>query len=273
MYLLLQPIDAAFAADQLRSKTTPLFKPVTYELFHYLGDDWAKYAPIYDLKNDANAAQKQRVIDFARLLTKSNDAEFAARVGDYLDLDEFARYLACLVLVANYDSILTTGQNFYMYLDPRSNKFGFLPWDMDAAWGNIWVATKPEFERASIWHPWAGQNRFLERILAVEEFRQIYRAHLEDFSNRLLVADRIQKRIDEIVPFIRDATAAESNFRLNKFDQQIGAKPVTPSPGERPNSINQPAYPYRKFVEARARSVRAQLDGQTKGLIIEKMGW
>lgn len=273
LYLMLQPIDASFVADQLSSKNTPLFKPVTYDLFDYLGDNWADYAAIYDLKNDATAAQNQRIIEFARLLTKSNDAEFATRVGDYLDLDEFARYLACLVLVANYDSMLTTGQNFYMYLDPRSNKFGFIPWDMDAAWGNIWIATKPEFERASIWHPWAVKNRFLERVMAVEEFRRIYRAHLEDFTQRLLVADRIQKRIDEIAPFIRDAIAAESSFRLDKFEQQIGAKPVTPSPGETRDSINAPAYPYRKFIEARARSVRAQLDGKTEGLIIKQMSW
>jgi hypothetical protein len=126
-------------------------------------------------------------------------------------------------------------------------------------------------ERVSIWHPWVGKNRFIERVMAVDEFRQLYRGHLGDFVQRLLVPDRIQKRIDEIVPFIRDATAAESSFRLNKFDQEIGAKPVTPSPGENPNGINHPAYPYRKLIEARARSVRAQLDGKTKGLVIKSL--
>src|SRR5438105_15367534 len=107
--------------------------------------------------------------------------------------------------------------------------------------------------------------------MAVDEFRQLFRGHLEDFVQRLLVADRIQKRIDQIAPFIRDATAAESSFRLNKFDQEIGAKPVMSSPGETSDGINHPAYPYRKMIEARARSVRAQLDGKTKGLIIKPM--
>ncbi|HUS37300.1 MAG TPA: CotH kinase family protein, partial [Verrucomicrobiae bacterium] len=273
LYLMVEPIDAAFAADRFGSKKTPIFKPVTYELFSYLGDDWTNYAAIYDLKTEATVAQKQRLIDFTRLVTKSNDTEFAAHVGDYLDLDEFARYLASLVLICSYDSILAVGQNFYMYLDPRSNKFGFIPWDLDSAWASFWIATKSELERASIWRPWAVKNQFLERLMTVEQFRLIYRAHLEDFTERLLVPDRIQKRIDEIAPFIREATAAESTFRLDKFDQQIGAKPVTPSPGEKPNTINEPAYPYRKFVEARARSVRAQLDGKTKGLIIKPLAF
>lgn len=271
LYLMLEPIDNAFAVERFGSKNTPIFKPVTYEFFNYLGSDWADYAPIYDLKTKASSAQKQRIIDFSRLLTQSTDDDFAARVGEYIDLDELARFLACTVLIIDYDSILTTGQNFYMYLNPRSNKFGFIPWDLDSAWGGFWIGNQSELERASIRHPWVGKNRFLERVMAVEQFRRIYRTHLEDFLQRLLVADRLQKRIDEIAPFIRDATAAESRFRLDKFDQEIGAKPVVPAPGETPNGINHPAYPYHKLIEARARSVRAQLDGKTKGLIIKPM--
>src|SRR5207237_1145254 len=97
-------------------------KPVTYNLFEHLGDEWSAYAPIYDLKTKAMLAQRRRVIDFARLVSSATDAEFAARIGDFLDLDEFAWFLTDQVLLPNYDGILADGQNFYMYLDARSNK-------------------------------------------------------------------------------------------------------------------------------------------------------
>jgi len=112
----------------------------------------------------------------------------------------------------NYDSILADGQNFYLYLDGRSNQFGFIPWDLDAAWGHFWLGTKPELERASIWHPWVGENRFIERVMAVEEFRHIYRAHLEDFLTRLFVPERLHRRIDEIAAVLRDPIAANLRF-------------------------------------------------------------
>jgi spore coat protein CotH len=57
------------------------------------------------------------------------------------------------VLLPNYDGILALGKNFYMYLDPHSNKFGFIPWDLDAAWGMFWIASTEEQEQASTWHP------------------------------------------------------------------------------------------------------------------------
>jgi spore coat protein CotH len=269
LYLMVEAVDNEFAAERFGSKATPLFKPVTYNLFEHLGDEWSAYAPIYDLKTKATPEQRRHVIDFARLVSSATDAEFAARVGDFLDLDEFARFLAGQVLLPNYDGILATGQNFYMYLDRHSNKFGFIPWDLDGAWGNIWIASRAEQERASIWHPWIGENRFIERVMGVEEFRRLYRSHLEDFLSRLFVPDRLHRRIDEIAAILRDPIAAQSALRLDKFEQEVGWKPVHPSPGEWPDTFNRPAHEIKRFIDKRAESVRRQLDGKSRGMILK----
>jgi RNA polymerase sigma factor (sigma-70 family) len=270
LYVMVEPVDNEFAAERFGSKATPIFKPVTYTLFEHLGDDWSAYAPIYDLKTKATPEQQQRVIDFARFVSFATDAEFAAEVGDFLDLDEFARFLAGQVLLPCYDGILSDGQNFYMYLDPRSNKFAFIPWDLDSAWGTIWIASKAEQARASIWRPWIGENRFIERVMAVEEFRRIYRSHLEDFLARLYVPGRLHRRIDEIAAVIRDPIAAQSAFRLDRFEQAVGWKPVHPSPAERPFGPNHPeVHELKRFIDQRAESVRRQLDGKSRGMILK----
>jgi DNA-directed RNA polymerase specialized sigma24 family protein len=269
LFLMEEAVDNEFAAERFGSKAAPVFKPVTYKLFEHLGDEWPAYAPIYDLKTKATPEQQRRVIDFARLVLSATDAEFAAQAGDFLDLDEFARFLAGQVLLPCYDGILSDGQNFYMYLDPRSNKFGFIPWDLDSAWGNIWIASRADSIQASIWQPWIGENRFLERVMAVEEFRRIYRAHLEDFISRLYVPDRLHRRIDEIAAVIRDPIAAQSALRLDKFEQEVGWKPVHRSPGELRDSFNRPAHEMKRFIVKRAESVRRQLDGKSKGMILK----
>jgi spore coat protein CotH len=266
---MVEVVDKEFAAERFGSKATPVFKPVTYNLFEHLGNEWSAYAPIYDLKTKATPEQQQRVIDFAQLVSSATDAEFAARVEDFLDLDEFARFLAGQVLLPNYDGILSRGQNFYMYLDTRSNKFGFIPWDLDSAWGEDWIASRAEQEQASIWHPWVGENRFIERVMAVEEFRCIYRSHLEDFVSRLYVPARLHRRIDEIATVIRDPIAAQSALRLDKFEQAVGWKPVHPSPGEFRNSFNRPAHELKRFIDKRAASVHRQLDGKSRGMILK----
>jgi RNA polymerase sigma factor (sigma-70 family) len=269
LFLMVEAVDNEFAAERFGSKTTPIFKPVTYNLFEYLGDDWSAYAPIYDLKTKATPAQHRHVIAFAQLVSSATDAEFATRVEDFLDLDEFARFLAGQVLLPSYDGILSDGQNFYMYLDPRSNRFGFVPWDFDSAWGMFWIASKAEQARASIWHPWIGENRFIERVMAVPKFQRLYRSHLEDFLARLYAPDRLRRRIDEIAAVIRDPIAAQSAYRLDRFEQAVGWKPMRPSSPDRPIGPNHPeVHDLKRFIDQRAASVRRQLDGKSRGMIL-----
>ncbi|MFM1767931.1 MAG: hypothetical protein RJA22_460 [Verrucomicrobiota bacterium] len=270
LYALVEPVDEAFVAERFGSKRTPLFKPVTYQLFEDLGADWAAYADIYDLKTEATDAEKRRVMELARLVSHAGDAEFARRIGGFLDLDAFARFLACEVLLSNHDGFLADGQNFYVYLDPATQRFGFIPWDLDLSWGGFFLLGTPrERERASIWHPWVGRHRFLERVLGVEDFRGRYRRQLEDLLGRLLVPQRLQARIDELAEVVRGPVAAESDFRRRRFEQAVMERPVPPPTG-RAEGANRPVHQLKRFINARAESVRAQLDGQEEGVILRR---
>jgi len=178
--------------------------------------------------------------------------------------------LAGLVLLASYDGFLTNGQNFYLYLDPRSNKFGFIPWDLDHAWGGFpFVGTAPTRERASIWKPWAHQNRFLERVMAVEEFRRIYRRRLEELFETKFVPERLYQKIDEAGTVIRSAVAAESDFRLKRFDQALSTNWLEgPRDGE-PIGPKRPVRQLKRYITNRAKSVREQLDGKSEGIVLQ----
>lgn len=274
LYVMVEPVDANFALEYFGSRRAPIFKPVTYQLFHHVGDDWSAYAEIYDLKTKATPEQQQRVVDFSRLLTHADDEEFARRVGEFLDLEKFARYLACEVLLSNYDSFHSNGQNFHLYLDPDSNKFGFIPWDLDLAWGGFFLLGTPrEREQASIWHPWVGRHRLLERIMVVNSFRELYRAQLEKLLVRQFVPERLHRRIDELAEVIRGPVAAESDFRLGKFEQAIsGRRQKFTAEDEKRQGANRPAHQLKLFIEARAKSVRDQLDGRSKGIVLERGG-
>ena len=68
---------------------------------------------------------------------------------------------------------------------------------------------------------------------------------------------------------IREPIAAQSALRLDKFEQAVGWKPVHPSPGARPYGPNRPAHEIKRFIDKRAESVRRQLDGKSKGMILK----
>ena len=73
--------------------------------------------------------QKRRVIEFARLVTQADDAEFAAKLGDYVDLDNFSRFMAVTVWLSTMDS---SGRPELLRLPaPADEQVPFMPWDLD----------------------------------------------------------------------------------------------------------------------------------------------
>jgi spore coat protein CotH len=267
LYVIVENPDAQWAREQFGVEGITLFKPVTYELFKDLGDDWKAYEGIYDPKTKTKPKHQRRVIELAKFVTAASDSDFAERVGEFIDLDEFARFLACEVILSNYDSILDNGQNFLIYLDPRTDKFGFIPWDLDHSWGEFpLIGTADLRERASLWHPWVGQNRFLQRMLTAEPFRARYREEIERLLATMFVPERLNRRLEELAAVVRLFIAEESTNRLAKFEIAVADKW---SEGLRDGNRfdpNHPVFQLKRFFGARAESVRRQLEGKAAGV-------
>lgn len=275
LYSLIEDVGKPFAEDNFGTKKGAIFKPVTPDLFADLGDDWKKYHQSYDPKTDLTPEQKQRVIDFSRLVTKADDTEFSARLDGFLDLEEFARYMAVTVWLSTMDSLLALGQNYYVYLNPKSFKFEFLPWDLDHSFGQFpMVGTQEQRENLSIHKPWRGENRFLERVFKVEAFKKLYLARLDEFSRTLFKPQRFQNQVDQIAAAIRPAIVEESENRLARFDKVVSGESVKPEGfGGGPGGFMQSVKPIKGFVTARAQSVVDQLAAKSEGQTVGDFGF
>jgi spore coat protein H len=223
LYSITENVDENFAEDRFGTRTGAIFKPSTQALFTDWGPDWPAYDQSYDPKTELTDAQKQRVIALGKLVSGASDEEFAANIQDYVDLDDFARYSAVLVWLANHDSLLQNGQNFYTYLHPATNRMHFIAWDQDFSFGN---SRNPAW---SIYAPWASGNRFLSRLHNLEAFRSKYLARMAEFSERLFVTDRLKQQVSEIGPVIRPSVELEGTEWLPGFDQiAAGSSGIVP---------------------------------------------
>ncbi len=167
LYNLVENVDKHFL-DEHYASPGALFKPEHADLFADLGDDFSAYEKAYDPKTSVSTKQKERPLEFVRLLNKADAAEFAAKAPDYLDLDELARYFAVTVWIAAMDSPLAMDHNYYLYLDSQTLKFQILPWDLDLAFGKF----GGNGEDLSIEKPWRGNKKFLERLFTLEGFKK-----------------------------------------------------------------------------------------------------
>lgn len=275
LYSLVEDIDNSFAQANYGSKDGAIFKPVG-GIFEDRGEAWSAYQKAYDPKDDPTPAQQKRVIEFARLVSKASDEEFRAKLGEYLDLDEFARYMAVTTWLSTLDSILGMGQNFYVYLNSKTNKFEFLPWDLDHSFGQFMMsASQEQREQLSIMQPWTGPVKLLERVYADERFKKIYLEKMTEFDRTIFQPARIAAQVDEIAKAIRPAVSDEAAGKLARFDKVVAGEAVTPDlggfgpPGGGAGGFGgMPAVkPIKGFVTARATSVHDQLTGKSKGQV------
>ncbi|PAZ03623.1 MAG: hypothetical protein CAK89_00505 [Opitutia bacterium AMD-G3] len=264
LYNMVEDVGGHFAEEQLGTTKGALFKPVTPNLFGYLGEDWQAYKQTYDAKATLDDAHKKRLIETCKLFANASDGEFAAKVGEYLDLENTARYLALTVWLVDLDGILGPGQNFYLHLHPQTLKFGFIPWDQDQTFGQFPRGTAEQRVNLSIRKPWTGNNRFLERLFKTEAFMTTYLARLKEFNATTLKPERIGKLVDELGPVLREPMAQESPERLAGLNKALAGETlsVVMGPGYR-EPIQ--AKPIKAFVGARWNAVEEQLAGRSQG--------
>jgi len=255
LFTLTENPDEPFVVDRGLPATGAIFKPVTNSPFRDLGRDWARYNQTYDPKTPLTPAQKQRVMEFAAIVTNGSDAQFTAAAADYLDLDNAARYLAVTVWLSDLDGILGSGQNYYLYLDPRTNRFSFMAWDQDHSFGQFFTGSQRQREQLSIQRPWSGSRRFLERLFRLDAFRSRYLGYLDQFSRTILHPDRLATEVDQVAALIRPAVREESAERLGRLEKTVAGQPAAVDDG----MFSEANVPIKPFSRARADSVRSQL--------------
>jgi hypothetical protein len=254
LYSIVENVDDRFVAAHLGVKGGAILKPVTTHLFDDLGRDWARYNQTYDPKTPLTEADKARVFELCDLVTRANDSAYAAKLPAILDLDAFARYAAVLVWLANSDSVLQQGQNFYIYLHPRTRQLVFIPWDQDHSFGQFAWGAEWQPQELNILRPWTTSNRFLERTFAVPAFRQRYLAALDRLTRTLTVPDRLSAQVDELTAVLDPIAAHEPLAgRYDLFRKAVAGQ-----------SFDRPFYggtvmPIKPFARIRQASVLRQL--------------
>lgn len=264
LYSMSEAVDKKFAERHFGTKRGALFKPVTPSLFTDLGADWSAYNQIYDPKGALYDEQKKAVMELSRFVTHADDATFAAHIGEFIDLPEFARFMAVMVYLSDLDGILGPGQNLYLYLHPKTQQFQFIPWDQDHSWGQFDRASQEQRDKLSIHRPWQGDNYFLERMFKVEAFKRPYIERLTEFSRTLFRPERFAQQVDEVAAAIRLAVQEESAEKLARFDKVVAGETLQrggfgPFGGQ--------TKPIKPFTVARTESIRDQLAGKSEGMI------
>jgi spore coat protein H len=281
VYTVVEQVNKRFLKRHFKDGTGMLLKP---EGLHgglaYLGANWRPYENRYRPRSSPTDEQKKRLIDFTKLITRGSDEAFAKEIGSYLDVEAFLKFIAANALLSNLDSYLGYGHNYFLYLVPQTNKFVFIPWDLDLSLATWPAAGMPEQQvNLSIHHPHAGQNKLLDRLFAIKEHKEKYLAIIKDLTATSFTKTKLLDHLKEIekalrAPMTKEARAVAARkeggggggfgkgFGGGGFGKGFGGGGFGMGFG---GGAFGHSMPPRRFIERRTASVAAQLAGKARG--------
>lgn len=259
MYISVEQVNKTFLDEWLGDNDGNLYKPETGELV-YRGDSVEDYgAPeSYELETNEAEADFSGLVRLIDILNNTPDADFPAAMEEVFEVETFLRWLAANTLLVSLDGYAgSIAHNYYLYDNPSTGRFTFIPWDYNESFGVFSAGLSKEellrFHIASPYHTQSmsnGSRPLISRILAVEEYREEYYALVADLVANRFSVTAIDEEIDRLRALISDSVRDDPTklFSWEEWESALGEG----IPGY---------FGLASFIEARNDNVRAALDG------------
>ncbi len=288
LYTVVEQIDQTFFKDRFGKKAGVVLKPESLNGMPYLGQDWASYVVPYGAKSSAkiDPAAAKRFIEFTKFVKEASDEQFAKQVSDYVDVDEFLHFLAVEVMTVNLDSPLGFNHNYYVTINPKTNKVVWIPWDLNLAFGGFGggrgrgAANPPE--DLSINKPTqAGQFPLADRILATPALLKQYDEIVRNLIAKNFTVERLAAQMKLMDDAISGALKDDRSVSAEQFERNMSADPAAIAVSDSAQNDfggfggfgrGRGGPPLRQFIALRAVSAQEQLDGKREGYTSQGRG-
>ena len=257
LYSVIEEIGPEFLRDRFRTDKGLLLKPHG-EVSPFAPQAGADSIAQFEPETPSTPETLRALSRFAVAQRRGGD-DFVKELSASLEVDQYLRFLACQVMLANMDSMLLTGHNYYLYVHPETLKATYVPWDLNLAFGGYGRAgAGEELMDLSIAHPHVSGHDLIDRVLAVEQFREQYHGHLKRFLETFFAPEVISAEIDALQRVVDEAK--------QRAGDAPHAKPPTTAPATGQRLWRAAPVP-REFVRGRRESILRQLEGKSRGYV------
>ncbi|KAA3634031.1 MAG: T9SS C-terminal target domain-containing protein [Bacteroidetes bacterium] len=269
VYINVEHIDEEFVDLRYGTEAGNLYKCLWPADMNYLGPDPEAYKFMngnrrtYDLITNTEEDDYSDIAHLIDVLNNTPTNELACELEPIFNVHGFLKAVAFDILSGNWDGPLFNKNNFYLYNDPVSGQFQYIPYDLDNTFGIDWFG-EPWVSRNIYF--WANQNQprpLYWNIIAVPEYRVLFnfymKSFLEDQYNPVEVLPRIDQLKSQIAPFVPDDIyyTYDYGFSVDDFhDSYIEQIPY-----------NHTKYGLKPFIEDRHYWTEIQLDGDIPPLV------
>jgi len=224
VYLLVERVDNKYLSNRFGPESVGgnLYKashaqrgPMDLKYYGESIEDYptqnSQYA--YGKMNNEEEADYSDIIELCRAIdgtTYTNDEEFMQALEEVLNVDVFLRYIAVVTIINNWDTYPVTGNNYYLFSNPVTSRFEWIPWDL--TWGSETQAPLiglPDFgilESAPLY----------DTVFRVTEYGSQYAAYVDLLLRYWFTSENISDKAQTyhrmIAPFVIQSTGDKAYY-------------------------------------------------------------
>jgi hypothetical protein len=237
-------------------------KPEAVDDWEYFGSELEKYQRYGIRYGKNNTKLIKRFSELLKLIEHGSKTEFEKQIGNRLDLNFFAGYLAATSILVNIDSYVGMPHNYYLMIDKAKEKLRILPWDLNETFGTFTMGRSPEMlVKWDIDKPWISKRRLSERLFEMESFRKRYRAIIVKLMKEDFIEEKLFKRISAfekaIIPHIKKDEIGKGlpGMYMGINGDSSGVN----------KAVGRRVFAIKPFIRQRIASVNDQLAGKAEG--------
>lgn len=175
-------------------------------------DFYKEWENSFEHKRGDDARGRKRIKSLIDALADGHVTE--AVIGEHIDLDSFYRFWAIEGLLGFWDGYSGNNNNFFVYLNPETDKFHFLPWGADSLFTKFSILAHQRNPRAPI--SVKTQGLIAYKLYQLEEGRERYAEALMDILENHWNEIKLLAEIDRISAMVEPHLIPAQRFFREK---------------------------------------------------------
>ena len=162
--------------------------------------DFSIYTNSYELKTNTDLNDWSDLTNFIVVLNDTPPEILPAKMDELLNVYEFLRIFAINNFLVNLDSYWGTGHNYYFYDNPDYNKFSYIVWDVNEAFGNFQfeISTNMLLTLPHDFVKYPGPKPLADRLMHDPVYHQLYIAVYKELLEQFLTYSNLINEIHAI---------------------------------------------------------------------------
>jgi len=152
---------------------------------------------VYDLKTNEEEDDYTDLAHFIDVLNNTSSSNLYCELSKVFDIEDFLEILAIDVLTGNWDGGSFNKNNFYLYHNPETDRFQYIPYDLDNTLGIDWFGVDWTQRNIYNWSPSWDNLPLYERLMQNEEAKDIYSFFINEIIDQISAAGFVED-IDEL---------------------------------------------------------------------------